>query len=227
MGPLRLVVFDIDGTLVDSAALIYEGFARSFTALGRPVPPRAEVFARVGLSIREVLMGLLPGASEAEVTAAVEAYRRAYVALRSEQGEAGVPLFPGARAAILELAARPEVLIGAATGMARRGLDHALSVHGFDRFFVTRQSADMHPSKPHPAMLEAALAETGVEPKRAVMVGDTTYDIEMAVAAGIPGLGVSWGHHPADTLRAAGAVRVIDDFAELVPALDAIWEQAE
>lgn len=224
--PLRLVVFDIDGTLVDSAALIHEGFARAFAAVGRPLPPRDEIFARVGLSMFEAMAGLMPGAPETEVMAVVAAYKREYVALRAQQGEAGVPLFAGARAAIEALAARPGVLIGAATGMARRGLDHALGVHGLGAHFVTRQSADMHPSKPNPAMLLAALAETGVEARNAVMVGDTSYDIEMAVNAGVAAIGVTWGHHPPEALKAAGAVRVIDSFDELGPALDEIWRRA-
>jgi phosphoglycolate phosphatase len=221
--PLRLVVFDIDGTLVDSAALIYRAFDETFARLGRPTPPRYEIFARVGLSIHEALAGLMPGAGEDEVAHAVAAYREVYVRLRAEQGAGGVPLFAGARAALEALAARPDVLLGAATGMARRGLDHALDTHGLARWFVTRQSADLHPSKPHPAMLEAALAETGVEAANAVMVGDTSFDIEMAVNAGVTALGVSWGHHAPEVLEAAGARRVLGDFAELVPALETIW----
>jgi phosphoglycolate phosphatase len=225
-GPLRLVVFDIDGTLVDSAALIHAGFAGAFATLGRPLPERREIFARVGLSLHEAMAGLLPGATPTELARAVEAYKRAYVALRAERAEGGVPLFPGAREAIAALAARPEVLIGAATGMARRGLDHALSANRLEPFFVTRQSADIHPSKPNPAMLNAALAETGVAPGHAVMVGDTTYDIEMAANAGVAAVGVSWGHHSPEALAAAGAARVIGDFAELIPAIDAIWRNA-
>lgn len=223
---LRLVVFDIDGTLVDSQALILEGFAHAFATVGRGIPSRRAVLDLVGLSLPEAVRGLLPDASAKDQAAVVQAYRAHYTRLRAEHGAAAVPLFSGAREAVETLAARPEVLIGAATGMARRGLDHVLDVHGLTHHFVTRQSADLHPSKPHPAMLEAALAEAGVAPVRAVMVGDTTFDIGMAVAARVAGIGVSWGHHPAAALQAAGAVRVVDSFAALIATIDEVWEAA-
>ncbi len=185
---LTLVVFDIDGTLVDSEALILDGFTHAFAAIGRERPAPARLLAQVGLSLPEVMARLLPEA-DAETRA---------------------------RAA--------DVLIGAATGMSRRGLDQLLDAHGLARHFVARQTADAHPSKPHPAMLEAALAETGVAPGRAVMVGDTTYDIEMAGHAGVRGIGVSWGHHPRDALMAAGAGAVVDSFTALSAEIDAFRE---
>ena len=118
----------------------------------------------------------------------------------------------------------PEVLIGAATGMARRGLDHVIAVHGFERHFVTRQTADAHPSKPHPSMLTTALAETGVAPGRAVMVGDTDFDIDMGRAAGVRTVGVQWGYHPVE--RLARADLLIDRFAALDAALARLWGTA-
>ncbi len=219
---LSLVVFDIDGTLVDSAALILDGFAHALAAVGRPPAAPRQVLALVGLSLPVMMRRLLPEADTATVEAAVAAHRAHFFSLRAERGPASVPLFDGAKAEIERLAALPDVLIGAATGMARRGLDHVLDVHGLAGHFVTRQTADGHPSKPHPSMLEAALAETGVARHRAVMVGDTTYDMEMAANAGIAGIGVSWGHHTRAALRAAGAKVVIDDFAELAAAIDQI-----
>jgi phosphoglycolate phosphatase len=223
---LNLVVFDIDGTLVDSAALILDGFAHAFAAVGRPPAPDENVLAQIGLSLPIAMQRLMPDADRETLERAVAAHRDHFFTLRAERGAASVPLFDGAKETLETLAARPEVLIGAATGMARRGLEHVLNVHALGPYFITRQTADGHPSKPHPAMLEAALAETGVEPTRAVMVGDTTYDIEMAVSAGVAGIGVTWGHHPASALRAAGAVQVVDSFAALRAALDEIWETA-
>jgi phosphoglycolate phosphatase len=221
---VTLVVFDIDGTLVDSAALIVEGFAAAYAAVGRAPAPRGDVLAQVGLSLPEAIARLMPGANAATLGAAIEGYRARYVKLRAERGPASVPLFDGAKAEIERLAAKPEVLVGAATGMARRGLDHVLEVHGLTRHFVTRQTADGHPSKPHPAMLEAAVAETGVARESAVMVGDTSFDMEMAAAAGVTGIGVSWGHHPRAALLNAGAQIVVDDFAALARAIDAFRE---
>ena len=132
-------------------------------------------------------------------------------------------LYPGVRQALTTLAGQDDVLLGIATGKARRGLDHTCKAHDLDGYFVTRQTADFHPSKPHPSMLLAALAETGVEAAQAVMIGDTTYDIEMGRAAGFATLGVSWGYHTPDALRAAGADLMVDDFAALPAALDQIW----
>lgn len=217
---LSLVVFDIDGTLVDSEALILEGFAHSMAEVGYPAPERKAVLSLIGLSLPELMARLMPEADSATRERAITAHRAHFFALRANRGPASVPLFAGARECIEALSARPEVLIGAATGMARRGLDHVLSVHEFERHFVTRQTADAHPSKPHPSMLEAALAETGVAPGRAVMVGDTTYDIEMAVNAGVAAIGVTWGHHDRSALSRAGALRVVDSFAALTAALD-------
>lgn len=224
MPDLGLVVFDMDGTLIDSEALILDGFAHALRAVGRAPADPAAVLSMVGLSLPVVMARLLPDADAVTLEAAANAHRDHFFALRAERGAASVPLFDGARAEIERLAAKPEVLIGAATGMARRGLDHVLDVHGLGPHFVTRQTADRHPSKPHPAMLEAALAETGVDKARAVMVGDTTYDIEMAVNAGLTGIGVSWGHHTPAALAAAGAAAVVDDFADLARVLDDILE---
>lgn len=222
---LSLVVFDMDGTLVDSGALILEVFARTFAAVGHPVPEPREVLTLLGLSLPVLMARLMPEADAATLDRAIALHKAGFVELRRERGDAAAPLFAGAKAEIERLAAIPQVLIGAATGMARRGLDHVIAVHGFERHFVTRQTADAHPSKPHPSMLTTALAETGVAPGRAVMVGDTTYDIEMAANAGIAGIGVSWGHHAPATLLAAGARTVVDDFAGLARALDAFREE--
>ncbi|MCB1356245.1 MAG: HAD-IA family hydrolase [Maritimibacter sp.] len=221
---LSLVIFDMDGTLVDSGSLILEVFARTFATVGHPVPEPQDVLTLLGLSLPVLMARLMPEADAATLARAVAVHKAGFVALRQERGAAAAPLFAGARAEIERLAAIPEVLIGAATGMARRGLDHVLAVHGFERAFVTRQCADGHPSKPHPSMLEAALAETGVAAGRAVMIGDTTYDMEMAANAGIAGIGVSWGHHRPAELLAAGARIVVEDFAGLARAVDSFRE---
>lgn len=224
MAALSLVIFDVDGTLIDSQDAIYASMAAAFGETGRPAPGRAEVLAITGLSLPEAVARLAPQMSAAEAEAVAARYKAHFIRLRADGGgEARAPLYPGARASIEALHARPEVLLGVATGKARRGLDHAFAAHDLDRFFVTRQTADRHPSKPHPSMIEAALAETGVDRARAIMVGDTTFDMEMAAAAGIAAIGVGWGYHPAAALAAAGAAQVIEDFAALGPALVRIW----
>ncbi len=212
-----LVVFDVDGTLVDSQAHIMAAMEAAFAAVGRSMPPRATALSVVGLSLPLALRRLVPGAREAEAEAMVAAYRDGFQRLRLSGGTA-LPLFPGTGEMLEALAAAPGTLLGLATGKSRRGLDHLLETHGLARFFVTTQVADDHPSKPHPSMLLAALNETGAEAGDAVMVGDTEYDMEMGRAAGFRTVAVAWGYHGRD--RLAGADVLIEGWAELAPALD-------
>lgn len=219
---LKLVVFDMDGTLIDSQAIILEAMRRGFASAGHDAPADAATLSIVGLSLPEAMARLAPGSSEAKIDALAAAYKQSFVDLRRENGaEARSPLYPGARAALDRLAGRRETLMGVATGKAMRGLRHALEAHDLGRFFHTLQTADGHPSKPHPSMLTTAMAEAGAT--RGVMVGDTEFDIHMAKAAGLAAIGVAWGYHPVAQLHAAGADIVIDHFDALDDALDELW----
>ncbi len=224
MTPLRLVVFDVDGTLVDSQRTIMESMRRTFEAVGIALPSRDAVLGIVGLSLDVAMARLAPEAPRETHHALADGYKRAYVDLRAAEGtEASSPFYPGARETLMNLAARDDLLLGVATGKSRRGLDKLIEGYGLEGVFVTQQVADIHPSKPHPSMLRAALAETGVAPKDAVMVGDTSFDMDMAQAAGVCGVGVAWGYHAPTTLMAAD--RIIDRFEELPTLLDDIWRQ--
>ena len=225
MTDLRLVIFDVDGTLVDSQADILAAMGAAFAGAGLPAPSRSEILGIVGLSLPQAIAHLAPEADRALLDAMVVGYKSAYTELRAEGGvELSSPLYPGVREVLETLNARPETLLGVATGKSRKGLDKLLDGHGLREFFVTQQCADDHPSKPHPAMLHEAVAVTGVDAARAVMVGDTEFDMEMARAAGLAGIGVSWGYHPVSRLGAAH--RVIDDVAALPALLDTLWEAA-
>jgi phosphoglycolate phosphatase len=217
-GP-RLIVFDVDGTLVDSQHLILAAMEHAFASTGHPMPAREAVLGIVGLSLDEAMARLADGLPDGTALHLSAHYRERSVAQRLA-ADGLAPLYPGALAALERLAARPATLIGMATGKARRGLDHLVAAHGLDRFLATAQTADDHPSKPHPSMLLAALAETGVAPQRAVMVGDTEFDIAMGRAAGMATIGVSWGYHPRGRLEAAGAEAIIDGFEALDAALE-------
>lgn len=222
MSVMRLVVFDVDGTLVDSQRTIVESMRRAYESVGEPMPAREAVLSIVGLSLDVAMARLSPEAARETHHALADAYKAAYFDLRASEGtQASSPFYPGAREALMELASREDILLGVATGKSRRGLDKLIEGHDLHGIFVTEQVADFHPSKPHPSMLQAALAETGTEPQNAVMIGDTSFDMDMAKAAGMQAIGVSWGYHPASAL--ASAARIVDRFEDLAGALDEIW----
>lgn len=224
--PLRLVVFDIDGTLVDSQSDIIGAMSRAFDAEGLSPPTRTETLSIVGLSLPVAMARLRPEAPEDQLDRLVMGYKDAYVALRAETSAAeSSPLYPGARDVLEALHAIPDVLLGVATGKSKRGLDKLTEAHGLDHFFVTRQVSDFHPSKPHPSMLLQAIAEAGVDRADTVMVGDTSFDMQMASAAGVAGIGVSWGYHHESELRPAHAL--LGAFSELPELLDEMWRFAE
>jgi phosphoglycolate phosphatase len=222
---LRLVIFDVDGTLVDSQADIVAAMARAFETVGRPVPSKAEILSIVGLSLDVAMARLVPDAKDLDRAVMVQAYKDAYMDLRVRTGAAqSSPLYAGARAALEHLRALPDVLLGVATGKSRRGLDKLIEAHGLEGMFATQQVADHHPSKPHPSMIHQAMRDTGASVSDTVMIGDTSFDMDMAVAAGVHGLGVSWGYHPVTALTSARLV--LDDFAALPAALNDIWAKA-
>ncbi|MDJ1157267.1 HAD-IA family hydrolase [Chelatococcus sp. SYSU_G07232] len=209
---MRLVVFDVDGTLVDSQNLLVAAQAATFAAHGLAPPPRERSLSVVGLSLREAFLELVGPEGPHESLA--EGYKTAFQRLLSDPVLAS-PLFPGAVDVLASLGRREEVMLGIATGKSRRGVSRLFDAHGWHRLFHTVQTADDAPSKPHPAMLLQAMAEVGAEPGETVMVGDTTFDVAMARAAGCRAVGVAWGYHPAEALRAAGAEEVLTRFEDL------------
>jgi phosphoglycolate phosphatase len=211
---IRLIVFDCDGTLVDSQHVIVAAAERAFRAQGLAPPTAAAVQAAIGLSLELAITSWRPEAELAERTLLVEAYRTAWRALRAEDG-VHEALYPGALATLKALD-RQGHLLGIATGKSRPGLLSVLDHHGLTPLFVSLQTADRHPSKPHPSMLEAAMRETGSAPAETLMVGDTSYDMAMARAAGVGAIGVAWGYHPAPSLIAAGATTVLERFEDLL-----------
>lgn len=221
---LKLVLFDVDGTLVDSQAQIMAAMAHAFEAESLPIPDRAAVRGIIGLSLPNAIAQLAPEVDPVVLDRLVERYKDAYVAQRvAGGGEASSPLYPGALDALGALTDMEDVLLGVATGKSRRGVRHLFDAYALDGFFTTVQVADDHPSKPHPSMVHAALSETGVDAEHAVILGDTSFDMEMGRAGGITALGVGWGYHAPEALLAAGAQGVLPAYAELVPTLKTMW----
>jgi phosphoglycolate phosphatase len=210
---VNFVIFDCDGTLVDSQATIVAAMEHAFAAHGLAPPEARLVRHQVGLSLDQAISNLVPEAGAETLTQLVEGYRRAFTELHREQ-RVSEPLYGGVVETLDRLDAAG-VLAGVATGKSLSGLRATLGRHGLENRFVTLQTADQGPGKPHPAMLERAMAEAGSEATLSCMVGDTTFDIEMARAAGVRAIGVSWGYHPVAALRAAGAEVIIDDMRAL------------
>lgn len=214
----RLVVFDCDGTLVDSQANIVRAMEIAFDIHRLPPPDPHATRRVVGLSLVQAMCALLPGNDPALHEALAESYKRAFQTLRAD-GHVNEPLFPGIARLLDEIDARGW-LMGVATGKSNRGLGLCLAHHGIGSRFVTLQTADRHPSKPHPAMLNAAMAEAGATPQATLMIGDTSFDMAMGCAAGARSVGVTWGYHDAHELHEAGAQYVIDTADALIALME-------
>lgn len=209
----KLAVFDCDGTLVDGQADVLWAMAEAFRRADYPAPDPALVRAMVGLSLPVAIRELAREADESTRHAIVEHYKHAF-RTRREMGLLDEPLYDGI-AELLRALHADGWSLAVATGKSDRGLIACLAGHGLTDLFVSLQTADRHPSKPHPAMLEAALFETGAQAEEAVMIGDTSFDMQMARAANVRAVGVLWGYHPAGELHDAGADAVVGSVAEL------------
>jgi phosphoglycolate phosphatase len=209
---LTLVIFDCDGTLVDSQHVIANAMRMAFREAGLAEPQDHEVRNIIGLSLDQAVGALAPEAHPVEPLR--EAYKAAFIRQRQQPGF-HEPLFSGARDILHELSQMDHVLLGVATGKSRRGVDVLFEREQLADYFVAVQTADDAPSKPHPGMIENAMRQTGVSPHNVLMVGDTTYDIEMARNAGVGAIGVRWGYHEDERLEQAGAHRMIDEFGDL------------
>ena len=220
---MRLIVFDMDGTLIDTQALISEHMGAAFASLGMPAPTPVQVRNIIGLSL-PVAVGRLAGTEDVDLIEGLVGQYKALYKASLEHDIDREPLYPGAREALERLKAEPETILGVATGKGLAGVTRILGNHGIGGHFVTLQTPDHNPSKPHPGMLLRAMAETGAEPSSTVMVGDTTYDMELARAAGCRAVGVSWGYHDPQSLLAAGAGALIHDYSELDAAIIRVLE---
>lgn len=210
----RLAIFDCDGTLVDSQHNIIMAMNDAFEQAKIEPPTRHDTLRIVGLSLIEAMQTLLPKADDAFHAAMAEHYKQAFWRLR-DKGMVEEPLYEGI-ADLIDALADDGWRLGVATGKSDRGLAICLEQHGMTHSFVTLQTADRHPSKPHPSMVKAAMTEAGALPETTIMIGDTSFDMLMGRAAHVRALGVSWGYHPADALHAAGAHAVVDHPREIM-----------
>ncbi len=209
----RLAIFDCDGTLVDGQAAICTAMDAAFDEAGLAPPDHHQVRRMVGLSLPQAILQLASNQDELTRQTIVTAYKQAF-AMARQSGQLHEPLYDGI-AELLEDLAQAGWQMAIATGKSDRGLAAMLQSHGLESYFISLQTADRHPSKPHPAMLEAVLFETSIDAQQAVMIGDTSYDRAMAQAAGVRAIGVDWGYHSAAELRDGGAEAVANTMQEL------------
>lgn len=210
---VRLAVFDCDGTLVDGQAHHCSAVEAAFAEVGLPAPDRHQIRRLIGISLPQTFIRLAPDIDETGIRRAMDAYKET----KRAAGGPGVlqePLFEGVADMLQRLCSQGWSL-GVATGKSDLGLKHCLTMHGVFDLFTTLQTSDRHPSKPHPAMLEQAMAEAMAAPQSSVMIGDTSYDMEMARSIGVRAIGVAWGYHDPQELLDAGAEAVAETPAEL------------
>lgn len=211
---MKLVLFDCDGTIVDSAAVIHACMERTFDDFGVARPALAHTKSIIGLTLDIAIARMLDRPVDPEIAAMTARYKEHFM-LHRQNGGLLEPAYDGLLPLIAALAARDDVVLGIVTGKSRRGLDAILAHHGLTRSFFTTRTADDCPSKPHPAMVLECCAEAGIAPGQTIVIGDAVYDMQMAVNAGALSIGVSWGYGPVDALRQAGAVHVVDHADEI------------
>jgi phosphoglycolate phosphatase len=204
-----LIVFDWDGTVMDSTAIIADSIQQACRDLNLPVPDDDTARHVIGLGLMQALRHAVPDAPEEMYEPLVARYRYHFLS----QNEA-IPLFDQARETIIELHDAGYQL-AVATGKNRNGLEHALATTHMGGYFHATRTADRTHSKPHPAMLEEIMDELDVPPERTLMIGDTTHDLQMAINAGVDAVGVTHGAHPEEQLRELKPVALLNDFVEL------------
>lgn len=215
----KLVIFDCDGTLVDSQHTIIEAMQSTFLKVGLPAQEDIRIRSTVGLSVTEAITMLRPDDDAQAIEDMSNIFKREFYRLRVDEAPKPDPLYIGARDA-MDALRDAGYLLGVATGNSQRGLARVIHEHGLEGYFVTLQTADGHPSKPHPSMIHAAVAEAGADVASSIMVGDTSYDMMMARSAGAHAVGVMWGYHSDSELREGGAHHLLQAYTELPPVVD-------
>ena len=211
---LKLVIFDCDGTLVDGQHMIISAMKQASVNCKVPYPGDEQVRRIVGLSLPEAISKVYPQLSDHDQGLIHGEFVGHFQYLRTLDDH-HEPLYEGIKEAI-ETLNEMDILLGVATGKSRRGLENTLKIHGLEKHFVTLNTADDGPGKPHPSMINVAISDTGARQENTYMIGDTTYDMQMASLAGVHSVGVTWGYHEKHELIASGANHIISHISELI-----------
>lgn len=206
---LQLIIFDWDGTLIDSTTHIVRTINAAFTEHNLPIPSQEATKHIIGLSFYQAMTQLTPTLSDITRYQLIETYRQLY-----KNGLGEVVLFDQVKTGLSALK-NQGILLAIATGKSRKGLDDNLTMTGIQDLFVTTRTVDECPSKPDPTMIHSILNELNITPNHAIMIGDTSYDLMMARHAGINSVGVNYGAHSVDMLRACLPIAIFDEFVSL------------
>lgn len=215
---MKLVLFDCDGTLVDSGGLIHRCMAETFVKAGLPAPELHHTQEIIGLTLNLAIAQVSGLAMGPDVEQLTEQYKQNYRLIRQEE-DYDEPLFDGIDGLIDALVAQDDILLGMVTGKSRRGVRSVMARHNFEPHFLVSRCADDCPSKPHPAMVLECCNETGCDVSQTFVIGDTTYDMMMAGSAGATAIGVNWGYHKAERLSEAGASAILQHPKDLLKRL--------
>lgn len=218
-----LVLFDLDGTLVDGQHSILATFQAIFPRFGYDAPTAEAVRSIIGRSLAYAIRDLL--GDEAPAEEMTEAYKAHFHVMRSQPGYSE-PVYAGVDETLRRLARREDLILGTATGKALRGIHWMIERNGWDGIFTALQGADTAATKPAPDMVLNACRETGIAPENTVVFGDSAYDMQMARSAGARAVGVSWGYGAPEALLALGAERIIHRFHDVEEAIDALRKEA-
>ncbi len=215
---MKLVLFDVDGTLIDSQAIIHESMRLTFVRFGHQEPQIEDTRSIIGLTLDFAIATILKREIDDEVLAMTAEYKSIYLELAKLEEMQSLP-FNGIPALIDRLAQRNDILLGIVTGKSRRGVRNLLSNHHFEGRFVVSRCADDCPSKPHPAMVKECCEDVGMSPLNTIVIGDTGFDMEMARSAGATAIGVTWGYHPKDRIIQGGADHMVNTVDALEHAI--------
>lgn len=204
----RLLVFDWDGTIIDSASTIAECIRDASRELGLEVPDHSRASHVIGLGLHDAMRIAVPGLPAQRYPEFVASYRKHFLARKD-----AMQLFDGMRALLTQLSQKH--LLAIATGKSRAGLDRDLEFHGLKSLFSASRCADETNPKPHPAMLMELMEQLTVEPRASLMIGDTSHDLEMARAAEVDALAVAYGAHPEQSLRACAPLECFSSVTQL------------
>ena len=222
---MRLVIFDVDGTIINSQAVIVAAMNEVFSEFGLPEPSLNSVLSIIGLTLEQAIARLLDRAIDSEICQMAVSYKNHFVELQ-KLPQMQSPLYEGITQVIDTLANQRETLLAIATGKSRHGLNKMIDIHDFGDKFIALRSADDCPSKPHPAMILECCEAAGCDALQSVMIGDSTYDMQMAIEAGCKALGVSWGFQPVHELVKSGAQAIVERPSDLPMAIDNIFASA-